>query len=242
MTVVDTAWIHAEIAAGVSVDQLHLTVQPIVDLDDGRVIGGESFVRWLHPERGYVRPDVWIPVAAEHGALTGCLLAILDRWLRAADAGPTVSINIDPSQLTDDRFGEALAAVSTERRARLAVELHHRDLRLVGADAAMSVELQRLRRLGVELWLDDLDGRAQLDLAEARPAFADLVKLDRSLHSWSDDSLAELMTAIGDRPTGAEGVESQGQADRCRAPGLGAGQGFLFGRELPLDRWLELAS
>ena len=116
---VETFAVRQELEIAIATDQLTLVYQPIVTLDTHTISGFEALVRWDHPERGLLSPDVFIPLAEQSG-----LIVPLDDWvLRAAVLGcaslqtedhrPSIAVNVSAKQLSQPGFdGIVLATLA----------------------------------------------------------------------------------------------------------------------------------
>ena len=233
--------------------ELRLVYQPIVALDDERIVGLEALVRWEHPARGTINPMQFIPLAEATG-----LVVPLGRWvLRAAcrqaaewrrgageadgtaDAdAPYVAVNLSGRQLEDAALIDDVAAALAESGldpARLLLEITESIL-MQRADAAPRT-LHALKALGVRLAIDDF-GTGYSSLAYLQRFPVDVLKIDKAFidgvaSGGSDAALARaivgLTATLGLRCV-AEGIERPEQAAELRAAGCGYGQGFLFAR------------
>ncbi len=239
------------------VGQLVVHYQPVVDLAAGLPSGVEALVRWLHPQRGLLGPDRFVPLAAQAG-----LGAELDRWVlhRALHQAATwraaglvglhrVGVNLGAASvrsatLADDVLG-ALRASGAPAGLLLLEITEHDEL---DADPAAAGRLVALRRAGVSIALDDF-GTGYASLGYLRRWPVDVVKLDRSLlpgaleggdPSAVDDPAAllaavvDLVTAMG-RQVVAEGVETPDDERAVRAAGVRYAQGWLHARAMPAE-------
>ncbi|HEX8498441.1 MAG TPA: EAL domain-containing protein, partial [Actinomycetales bacterium] len=246
-TVTDHAHLGAELREAIATDQLFLLYQPIVSLADGSVVGAEALVRWAHPVRGTVPPDLFIPVAERTG-----LIVPLGQWvLREAcrqlaawiaehgDAAPALlNVNISARDLREPDFAGGVAAVLDEfgvAADRLVLEVTE----TMVVEAGLSVtNLDMLRALGVRISLDDFGtGHSTLTLLHDCPV--DEIKLDRSF--VQDDiatrptmatAVIHLARALGLHAV-AEGVETADQARVLSNLGYVAAQGYHFARPMP---------
>ena len=239
----------SELNRGIERDELCLHYQPIVDLrDHRRIVSVEGLVRWNHPERGLVPPDVFIPIAEQHKMITRITSVVLEKGLRelrlARDAGAlndetALAINITVRDLrnTDfvSRVEQALALAGLDASA-LHVELTESaaidDQRVFGT-------LLALRDIGVHIAIDDF-GTGYASLSYLRDVPASLVKIDRSFVQQMDDrrdrSLIAGAIAMSHElgmPVIAEGVETAHQAAELLEMGCDYGQGYLFARPTP---------
>ncbi|WP_236717950.1 bifunctional diguanylate cyclase/phosphodiesterase [Actinoplanes sp. TFC3] len=246
----DHTHLGAELREAISGDQLFLLYQPIVALDDGRILGAEALVRWAHPVRGVLAPDAFIPVAERTG-----LIVPLGRWvMRTAfaqlaswiaehgDAAPGVlNVNVSARDLREPAFADAVATLLAEFRLpadRIVLEITE----TMAVEQGQSVlTLHRLRGLGVRISLDDFGtGHSTLTLLHDCPI--DEIKLDRSFtQSPIDDrvpvsaAVIHLAQALGLHAV-AEGVETAEQAEQLLSLGYLAAQGYLFARPMPAGR------
>jgi diguanylate cyclase (GGDEF)-like protein len=246
-TVTDHAHLGAELREAIAGNQLFLLYQPIVSLSDGHVVGAEALVRWAHPERGTIAPDLFIPVAERTG-----LIVPLGRWvLREAcrqlaawiaehgDAAPALlNVNISARDLREPTFAADVATVLDEfgvAADRLVLEVTE----TMVVEAGLSVtNLDMLRALGVRISLDDFGtGHSTLTLLHDCPV--DEIKLDRSfVHADLAErptmaaAVIQLATSLGLHAV-AEGVETAHQAQVLASLGYVAAQGYHFARPMP---------
>jgi diguanylate cyclase (GGDEF)-like protein len=230
--------------------ELSLAYQPIYRLGDGFLVGAEALLRWDHPEQGSISPAVFIDVAEQSGLIesigpevlrTACADAM--RWHRDHPRGDGlfVSVNVSPRQLRSGDLPLHVAATLRDTglpAAQLHIELT--ETAVLGDEQHVGALLQRLRGMGVKVWLDDF-GTGFSGLSHLRRVPADGVKIDRSFISdvlRDPDDLA-LTTAIIAMAHSlgitvvAEGVEKEGQYEILRERGCDLAQGFWIGR--PMD-------
>lgn len=228
-------------------DSNEITVffQPVFDLADGHVVGAEALVRWRHPVRGWITPDMFIPVA-EDAELIGALGARVLRMACAAAAGwpgQTVAVNASPRELADAdypvRVAEALAAAGLAP-ARLQIEVT--ETAMLEAAGQTERTLDALRGLGVSLAIDDF-GTGFSSLSRLRSLDVALIKIDRSFITEICESAADraIVQAIVDMAhaaglaTTVEGVETAEQGALLRAIGCDHVQGFYYARPMPAE-------
>ena len=230
--------------------QFSVHYQPIVSLDSGEVTGVEALLRWNHPARGMVRPDVFIPVAEQSGFIVTLGAWVLDqacRDLRAwrdtdeRSAPGNMSVNLSVRQLEHPGLVEQVA----ETIARHALTPQDITLELTESilmDDTESVRdvLERLRTVGVRLALDDFGaGYSSLGYLHRLPL--DIVKIDRSFvmnlgGATKESAVIDAVVAISERlglRLVAEGIEETEQLEILRRLGCHFGQGYLFARPMP---------
>ncbi|MCW2699141.1 MAG: putative Diguanylate kinase [Blastococcus sp.] len=233
-------------------DQLVNHYQPKLDLRTGAVIGVEALVRWNHPERGLLYPDVFLPLAEQAGLMRRLALNVLERSLRdlqgwrAAGHDLSVAVNLSVSNLQDvalpDQVAMLLEAFSVPPAA-LTLEITEDVLM---ADAARSQQVMAaLRRVGVRLSVDDY-GTGYSSLSYLRALPVDELKLDRSFASnlTSDERAAAIVRStlqlaldLGMAMV-VEGVEDAATLTALRAWGCGVAQGYHIARPMPVDGFL----
>ncbi|GIE74570.1 hypothetical protein Aph02nite_05200 [Actinoplanes philippinensis] len=240
----EEARLGAELRTALDRGEFHLVYQPIVELPTGAVLAVESLVRWWHPDRGYVRPDVFIPVAERTGLIvelgewilrTACLQ--FADWWRHGVAPYRFGVNVSARQLAEPGFVSLVAAVLAEtgvHPARLIVEVT--ETAVFGGGAAVRA-VHELTELGVEIALDDFGtGHSSLGLLQTLPVR--ILKVDKSFvenvtmagrHAVIATSLIQVANGLG-LVAVAEGVETAEQAAELYRLGYRRAQGYHFGR------------
>ncbi len=232
--------IEADLRHALERDELLLHYQPLIALDDDRVIGFEALIRWQHPERGMMRPDQFIPIAEETGLVvplgSWVLRAVceqLTRWPESIH----VSANVSPLQVKPQLVDEVAELIARHDIAPRRLVLEITESLVLDPDTKPIVA--RLRELGVQLALDDF-GTGYSSLGSLQRFPLDVLKLDRTLiSSMTEDggsavvrAAIELGRALGVSVI-AEGVEGHTQLRALRALGCRIGQGYLFARPMP---------
>ena len=246
--------LHGAISRG----EMHLDYQPIFDLFDRRVVGCEALIRWDHPQRGLMSPLDFIPLAEETGQIAALGRWTLDeatrqvrRWQQVDPSlsNLTVSVNVSPRQLRDNRFVQDVAR-SLEQSGLKATDL---TLEITEGAVMVDVEsaiqrLHALRALGVSLAIDDF-GTGHSSLALLRRLPVDTIKIDKMfVDTIATDSTAASfletivrMAEILSLHVVVEGIETADQAAMIGTFGNVRGQGYLLGRPMgvaAIDRLL----
>jgi EAL domain-containing protein (putative c-di-GMP-specific phosphodiesterase class I) len=229
--------------------ELVLQYQPIFDLVTGDLVSAEALVRWDHPTRGRLAPNVFIPLAEETGLIDEIGTWVLRmactevaRWARTSKGRvPRVSVNLSPHQLADPQLLWTIQAAIAQAGAVPAwLALEVTESMLMENTGAVVERLHAIRSLGVSLAIDDF-GTGYSSLAYLDQFPMSHIKIDRSFVTPLDDpardpglvrAIVEIGRSLG-LATIAEGIETPAQLERLRALGCGLGQGFLLGR--PLD-------
>ncbi len=234
-----------ELERGIDLAQLDLHYQPIVSLASGRVIAYEALLRWHHPTRGLVPPDVFIPIAEETGALgtigAWTLQTALNRLARWRtewnDPALEMHVNVSACQLDDPGFVERiLHLLRSEGIAPSGLWMEITERRPLTGD--MLGPLEALRARGVRVALDDF-GVSTSNLELLRLLTPDCLKIDRSFVSGltegndAERAVVRAMISMGEwmkLRVVAEGVETEGQLAVLRQMGCPSVQGYLLGR------------
>ena len=217
-----------------------------IDLATNRLHGFEMLARWNHPTRGLVLPDHFITVAEETGSISDLSFSIMHHAFVEArnwDASLTLSVNISPTQLKDPWLAQKLVKLLTETgfpANRLEVEITETSL-FENLALAQSI-VGSLKNQGIRIALDDF-GTGYSSLAHLRALPFDRIKIDKSFVTTICDNaesaaIVAAITRLGESlglPVTAEGVESAEIEERLRQLGCHKGQGWLYGRPLPIS-------
>ena len=238
-TALDRQRLEVDLRVALASSNLEVYYQPIVATGTGKIVCFEALLRWNHPKRGPIAPDVFIPLAEQMGLICQLGEWVLQRACRDAASWPegiSVAVNVSPAQFTSAKLIEtvtgALQAAELSPR-RLELEITE-NLLLSGREAALAV-LQQLRALGVRIAMDDFGcGFSSLNYLRSFPF--DTIKIDKSfVQSLTTDptsraivrAVIRLSDELGATAT-AEGVETQAQLAVLEAEGCAQAQGFLF--------------
>lgn len=226
-------------------ERLAVVVQPIVDLATGRIDAVEALARFPGPPSR--PPDWWFAAAQAVGLGPDLeLLAVRTalRLLPDLPAGVRMSVNVGPHAVLHPGFGAVFADLPLER---ITVELTEHS-EVGDYDAVLGV-LGQLRQRGALLSVDDT-GSGYSGLSHIMRVMPDVIKLDRDLTvGVHDDPVRHaLATALADfagridASVTAEGIEHDAEAQTLREIGVHHGQGYLFGRPMPVDDLRDLLS
>jgi diguanylate cyclase (GGDEF)-like protein len=242
-----------DLREAVALGQFELHYQPVVSLQNRRIVSFEALLRWPHPERGLVPPAEFIPLAEEIGLISTISAWVLKEACAEAMKWPgniTVAVNLSPMQFKNTAVLLDVAAAlgaSGLPASRLELEITEAAL-LQDTDTTLSM-LNHLRELGVHIAMDDF-GTGYSSLGYLRKFPFDRIKIDRSfIRDLSEraDSVAivRAVAGIGSTlgiSTTAEGVETEQQLLRLKDEGCTEVQGYLFSAPRPardLDQLLR---
>ncbi|MBW8784756.1 MAG: EAL domain-containing protein [Novosphingobium sp.] len=236
--------IEAELRLALQRDELSIYFQPIVDLATGNIRGFEALVRWFHPEKGELRPDEFIPVAEESGAIITLGNWITAQAAKAAAQWPdhvTLAVNLSPLQIRAP--GAALGILNALREARLPpsrLELEITETVLLDHSQTTDTFMADLGAAGVRFALDDFGtGYSSLSYLNKYPFGK--IKVDRSFVSGvnvgkTSDAIIRAVSGMGTTlgmEIVAEGLETIEQVHAVRQAGCTLGQGYYFSRPVP---------
>jgi EAL domain-containing protein (putative c-di-GMP-specific phosphodiesterase class I) len=228
--------------------------QPLVEVKTGRYSTAEALLRWHHPERGWISPAEFIPIAEETGLIVEIGTWVLQKACMEATAWPSdirVAVNLSPIQFRHG--GLVRAVIDALRLSGLApsrLELEITESVLLDDVAATRRSLEELQRLGIRISLDDFGtGFSSLSYLHKFPL--QKVKLDRSFVTELRQGHRSLILLRGvarlSRELGiavaVEGVETEEQlALVCRGDDVDEIQGFLFSKPIPANELRALIS
>jgi diguanylate cyclase (GGDEF)-like protein len=252
-------WLELESDLRVAVDRESLTLayQPIVTLQTGALRGVEALLRWVHPTRGVIPPDRFVPIAEEAGLIvplgrwvlrTACRQVA--EWSRMLDRPLSLSVNVAARQFESativDDVRAALESSGLDGSA-LVLELTEGDL--IRFPGPVVERLRALRALGARISIDDF-GTGYSSLAQLQAFPVDEIKIDRRFVAQMerddrDAAFVGAILALGKSlsvEVVAEGIEGSGQQQLLADQGCHLGQGYLFGFPLPAEAMGPLLS
>ena len=222
--------------------------QPIVDLENGVVVGLEALARWTHPTMGRVPPATFIPVAERTGVINELDCYVLrtavtevSSWLKA-DPMLTLSVNVSAARFADPRLIDHVEAALAESGLdphRLQLEIT--ETAVIADIEAASAQISLLRERGVRVAVDDF-GAGHTSLGYLSDFTIDTLKMDRTFvtrataHPQTSRLLAGLVALFGSMgmQVVGEGISTPEEYLEMLASGCPLGQGFFLGRPASL--------
>lgn len=228
-------------------EEFSLHYQPLLSLPTQTIVGVEALIRWYAPDRGWISPAQFIPLAEETGLIvpigewvlrTACQQ--LRQWRQEAGLSLQLAVNLSARQFREGNLLTTIARILSET----GVDPQWLDLEITEStaiqDLALTVEvLQQLRELGVQIAIDDF-GTGYSSLASLKHFPIDKLKIDRSFISdLADDrydaAIVRAIIALGrglNLAVVAEGVETEVQLELLRDMGCDLVQGFWISQPL----------
>ncbi|MEG1823495.1 MAG: EAL domain-containing protein [Cloacibacillus sp.] len=237
--------------------QFELWLQPQYNLTTGAIVGAEALVRWLHPRKGYLLPNAFIPLFEKNGFITQLDLymfegacRLLRKWEDEGYTNVPVALNLSRIDIYNTNLVSTLVALVQKYRLRpelLKLEITE-SAYMEDPEQIISIA-KELQAHGFKVEMDDFgSGYSSLNALKDMPV--DLLKLDMKFIADSGDTerggnilnSVVRMTKWLDLPVLAEGVETQEQADYLKSIGCLLAQGYLYSKPLPVDEFRALLS
>lgn len=232
--------------------ELALYLQPQVDAQ-GKIVAAEALLRWNHPERGIVPPNLFIPIAEETGQIVSMgawALREAARLIHAFERAGTplrVAVNVSPRQFSHSGFVDMVREMLAREGAQpslLMIEVT--ESLMIGEMQQIVAKMNALAALGVQFSVDDF-GTGYSNLSYLKQLPLTELKVDKSFvqdltTNPNDAALIETIIEMShhlELSVVAEGVETQAQAEFLRAHGCDLLQGYRFGRPTPAQDWLR---
>ena len=252
----DALVLETELAQALQRDEFVLHYQPQVRACDGTLAGIEALIRWMHPERGMLRPDAFIALAEQQRIMLPISQWVLRtaaraalHWRAAGLIDVPVAVNLSSMQFRANGFVEAVAQVLTEEGVPGAwIELELTERMLMDDIGDVKRTLQQLKALGMRVSVDDF-GTGYSSLAHLKELPLDGMKIDRSFVADLPNQRGSvaIARAVVQMAQGlsltvvAEGVENDEQRRFLVDQGCDLLQGELISKPLPADdlvRWI----
>ncbi len=237
-------------------NEFRLHYQPLIDMEHGVLVGAEALIRWQHPTAGLLAPIRFLPVAEEIGLMSAidfwvmhaaCLQVM--EWQAQGFVLPRIATNLSGFVIENSHLAEFVKNTLNETQLspeRLELEVSEGFV-MEHAEHAVAV-FERLQQMDISLALDDFGiGYSSLSYLKRLPL--NHIKIDQSFvrdlpGNGHDASIVRAIVAISKSLglcTIAEGIETQAQWDFLRSEGCNEGQGYLRGRPMPAEQFLEWA-
>lgn len=229
--------------------ELRLVYQPLVELENGRVIGFEALLRWQHAKIGLISPLEFIPLAEETGLIVPIGKWVLEEackqihaWEIRSGQPLILGVNLSSKQFSQSRLVEDIACVLADsglEPSRLKLEITES---VIMDNARMTTTLlTELKALGIKLAIDDFGtGYSSLSYLARLPM--DTLKIDRSFvqqmaATGRDEIVKTILTLAANLNMDviAEGIEKTGECEQLKKLGCKLGQGYLFAKPLSVE-------
>jgi len=244
----DTLGIAVELARALDQHEIVVYYQPKISLAEGRVTGVEALVRWVHPEKGFIPPDEFIPYAERTGLMRRLTAYVLEAALRHRSGWASlgvelqVAINVSVSLLDRDFPAEVARLLELWSTSGEQVTLEITESTVMADPILAARVLGELERLGVRLSIDDF-GTGYSSLAYLKNLPVNEIKIDRAfvdsmIEEPSDAMIVRSTVDLGHNlglDVVAEGIEDEATWVALRDLGCDFAQGFFMSKPVPAE-------
>ncbi len=245
-------FIDENMQAAITERQFKMYLQPKYSIAKNEIIGAEALVRWVHPERGMIYPDQFIPIIEENGFIKKVDYYIWEEACRfikkCEDAGITscpISVNVSRIHLHDNEC--IMALTDMIKRNGIPKKMLELEITESAHDQQISLKALQLKEEGFTLLMDDFgSGYSSLSILLETPF--DLIKLDRKfmenmMISNKGRLILEQVVTMADKLNLgllAEGVETREQVNLLKNIGCDQVQGYYYAKPMPEEEFFSL--
>lgn len=254
----ETLTLISDLKQAIQHDQLLLYIQPKIDITTRRAVGGEALIRWVHPEKGMIFPDQFIPFAEQTGVISDITNWMLLRACQVlADFQKqglrlSLAVNLSTRDLNNMQLPAQIEhLLSSHGLEAKALKLEITEGSLMQDPERAELVVKKLAAMGLHLAIDDF-GTGYSSLAYLRQLPVQELKIDRSFVMFMDKnsgdasivkSTIDLAHNLGLMVV-AEGIENEYVLNQLARLGCNEGQGYFIGKPMPekdfsiwLQRW-----
>lgn len=235
-------------------EEFFLNFQPIMDIKQQIVSSFEVLIRWKHPTKGIISPEIFIPLAEETGLIVpigewvlknACLQ--YNEWIKPQHKDIKLAVNLSARQIQQNKLVNSLEDILVKTN----FEPKNLELEITESSIMKNLEesIERLRLLrdeSISIIVDDF-GIEYSSLNYLKLLPINTLKIDKSfvngiLKNRSDRSIIKAMIEIGhslDITVIAEGVENKAQYEYLKTLGCDRIQGYYFSKPVEVDRIAE---
>jgi len=236
-----------ELRSAIEEDQFEVYYQPLICLTENKVIGFEALVRWMHPTKGMISPDNFIPIAEETGLIFAITRTVLEKvciclkeWENAGLNKVKVAVNCSAREFNEQNLKKIITEIINNTGANIqSLELELTEGSIMDDVKSSIVNMRSLSDMGLNISIDDF-GTGYSSFSYLKQFAIDKIKIDRSFikdtpQDEDDAAIVEAIIAMAKRlklKVVGEGVETAEQLTFLRAAGCDVVQGYLLGRPM----------
>lgn len=236
-------------------NQFVIYLQPQFNYETKKITGAEALVRWIHPEKGVIPPNVFIPLLENNGLISKLNVRVwelacmqLHKWKMEGKEVIPISVNIS----TKDFFYVDIYDILTKLIHKYDISISN--IKLEITESAFTIDLakqlimiEKLQNAGFVIEMDDF-GSGYSSLNSLKDIPVDVLKMDMAFMSKSDPyhrsaDILQMVVAMADKlnmPVIAEGVETKEQADFLNEIGCHIIQGYYYAKPMPISQFEEM--
>ena len=250
----DRLWMENELRRALDENEFQLHYQPLVDTGSEAVVSAEALMRWIHPQKGFISPAEFIPVAEDAGLIIPMGEWVLREacrqlkvWKEAGLDPVPVAVNISGLQFREHDFLHTAKGVISDAGIDPSLLRFELTESVIMGDAAEAIAmLEQIRDMGIRVSVDDF-GTGYSSLAYLKRFPISTLKIDRSfVNDITDDpddfAIVRTIITLGHSlrlKIVAEGVEDEHQLEILRQEGCDYIQGYYFSRPVPAEEFAE---
>lgn len=254
---VETLMVENDIHKAIRNDELIVYYQPQMDMETNKIIGAEALIRWEHPDKGFISPGLFIPIAEESGIIIKLEEWIIDRTLREIKALTErlghfplehIALNISTVHFLQPHFVEKLTLQLYKHGVKPEwIELEITESGIMRNIDEAAKKIKELKEFGFTFAIDDF-GTGYSSLSYLKQLPVNLVKIDQSFVSnmhqnKGDATIVEAVTAIAEKfnfKVLAEGVEDEETLELLKTFKCNIYQGYYGYKPIPMSEFEEL--
>lgn len=237
---------------GVKYEEFILNYQPVVDLQNDKIIGAEALIRWEHPKQGLIPPNDFIPTAEKTGIIkeigkwtlkTACKQNKI--WIDKGYKNNKVSINMSALEFKQKNLVSNIKKIMEKTGLESKYLVLEITENIILEDINYTIDvLNELKKMDIKIALDDFGtGYSSLNYLKILPI--DFLKLDKSFidnvtTKAKDQAITKCLIRLAHNiglQVVAEGIETQEQYNYLRKINCDLGQGYFFSKPLPAEKF-----
>lgn len=249
-------WVETHMEQAMENEEFLVYLQPKFDPSNDQLVGAEALVRWISPEKGFITPNLFIPLFEKNGFITKLddymvsqVAKEQSRWLREGREIVPISVNVSRAHFTTDDLAEHLCSlVDVYQVPHNIIEIELTESAFFDDKKVLLNTVKKLKEYGFELSMDDF-GAGYSSLNSLKDLPLDVLKIDAEFFRGEDtekrgDLIVSEAIHLAKRlnmRTVAEGIETKEQVDFLANNGCDMIQGFYYAKPMPIIEYEQRA-